>query len=780
MMQDKHVLDSWKEIAVYLSRTIKTCHRWENELDLPIRRLDGSPKARVFAYKEELDLWLKEKLNERELPLKKPFFFTIKSKKLFIPALTLIAVVIIGLIAWQILSQGKSDLLPSDMPSIAVVSFENHTGDNSYNYLNKVIPNLLITNLEQSGYFYVASSERLYALLKQMGKEDLEVIDSDLGFELCHMDDIDAIVTGSFAKAGEMFITDIKVLDVETKRILKSANSRGEGEESIIQSQIDELSKEISRGVGISETRIEKTPMLIADVTTDSLDAYVYYVRGKECIANLDFKNAVKFLEKAVELDPNFAMAYVKLREPYNRTIVMGAGDEAIKKAKKFSARATEKERLYIEGLYALRIEKDSDKGFRIFNKMVELYPKEKSSHYGLALAYSAKRLFNQALEEFNKALELDPYDGTTIHAMDLTYGILRNYEKQLEYLERYLTVSPRNAEALEWMSIAYFDMGKFDESIAKGQEALEANPDYHIDYFYSYIYALREDYTEAMRWIDFSADKATNIRFKEWLYLVKSFYQYWLGSLDKSMSSLRRQIDSSNSEWEANANWMMGWISLDRDEFELSRKHFKSWFEISMQDPNWWEYSAEIPHWNAWYYFYLGLVDVKQGKIESAKSRLGEINSLLPDVHPNFKNWRKFYYNFLQAEILLVAGAVDKVITLCEKSFPLGGRVESGNLVYPNVPFLKDVLARAYRQNGEIDKAIAEYKRLIVFDPQGEERYLIHPKYYYRLAQLYEQKGLKMNAIEHYEKFLDLWKDADPGMAEVEDAKKRLAKLKI
>jgi len=245
-------------------------------------------------------------------------------------------------------------------------------------------------------------------------------------------------------------------------------------------------------------------------------------------------------------------------------------------------------------------------------------------------------------------------------------------------------------------------------------------------------------------------------------------------------MSNLRRQIDSSNSEWEANANWMMGWISLDRDEFELCRKHFKSWFEISMQDPGWWEYSAEKPHWNAWYYFYLGLVDVKQGKIESAKSRLGEINSFLPDVHPNFKNWIKFYYNFLQAEILLVAGAVDKVITLCEKSFPLGGRVESGDLVYPNVPFLKDVLARAYRQNGEIDKAIAEYKRLIVFDPQGEEKYLIHPKYYYRLAQLYEQKGLKRNAIEHYEKFLNLWKDADPGLIEVDEAKKRLAGLKI
>jgi len=81
--------------------------------------------------------------------------------------------------------------------------------------------------------------------------------------------------------------------------------------------------------------------------------------------------------------------------------------------------------------------------------------------------------------------------------------------------------------------------------------------------------------------------------------------------------------------------------------------------------------------------------------------------------------------------------------------------------------------------QKGDLDSAIAEYERITRFDPASKDRRLIHPLHRYELAKLYEKKGLKEKAIAQYERFLTLWKNADPDRPEPKDARARLAKLK-
>ncbi|MBP1768994.1 MAG: Serine/threonine-protein kinase PknB, partial [Candidatus Aminicenantes bacterium] len=179
-------------------------------------------------------------------------------KRFLAPALVLLGLIIGGAAVWRFVLHKAPSAAPLIENSVAVISFENQTGDKAYDNLQNAIPNLLITSLEQAGSLHVATWERMRDILKQVGKADREVIDRDSGFELCRRGGIKAIVLGTYIKAGDTFMTDIKVLDARTKSSLKSANSRGVGVESILTVQIDELSRQIVRSMGIRPWRRQR------------------------------------------------------------------------------------------------------------------------------------------------------------------------------------------------------------------------------------------------------------------------------------------------------------------------------------------------------------------------------------------------------------------------------------------------------------------------------------------------------------------------------------------
>ncbi|MFC2142633.1 protein kinase, partial [Acidobacteriota bacterium] len=295
---------------------------------------------------------------QKEIAKKKPMTskeitVTLPTKKIYIPALAVIAIAVVGIFLWRPWTGKTTALPPGERRSIAVISFENQTGDPAFDHLKKVIPNLLITSLEQSGYFSVVTWERLYDFLKQLGKDDVEFIDREIGFELCQKHNINTIVLGTFAKAGDVFATDTKVLDVSTKAMIWSASSRGRGEGSILESQIDELSREISKGAGMSPEQIEPSSPELTEVLSSSMEAYNYYLKGREAARKFNRREAAEHYKKAVELDPTFAQAWSSLGGQYIQLGNTKERNEAYAKAKDYSYKFTEKARLYFDARYA-------------------------------------------------------------------------------------------------------------------------------------------------------------------------------------------------------------------------------------------------------------------------------------------------------------------------------------------------------------------------------------------------------------------------------------------
>ncbi len=715
-------------------------------------------------------------------PRRKTFAAALVRKKLFIPTMV-VALVIIAVVVWQLIPQKEAILAPKIQNSIAVISFENLTGDESYDIFQKSIPNLLITNLENTGYFYVVTRERMHDLLKQMGKRNVEFIESDMGFELCRREGVEALVRGSLNKAGDIFVTDVKVLDVETKRLLTSASSKGEGIDSVLKIQIDELSRIISQGMGIARQKIESSPFKIVDVSTTSIQAYNNYLRALESWENFLRRDARELFEKAIQQDPDFAMAYRWLFRCYYWLEEHEAGRKFLVRARELSHKATERERLWIEADYAVFIEKDYEKRVRILEQITKKFPREKGAYYSQGHYYHwINRDLPKAMEMYRKELELNPDHGQALNGLGFAYASLRNFEKALEFLNRYASVLPGSTNPLDSIAAVYLAMGNYDKAIEKALEALKINPNFlwpHEKIIY--IHALKEDYQEAMKWLDQFITATPAPGPKADGILLKGFYCFWLGNLDLALNHL----DKASMHWEflgnlekgALTDFLKGWVHYEKREFGRSREYFKSWLDTSISD-----IPKSRPYWEALYNFCLGFVDLKESQMNSVRSRLEEMKSFLPELYRADREWVLTLHKYLKAELLLSASSREEVRSLLKETLLKElFMTETPELIYKNLFALnRDVLAQAYFQKGEIDKAIAEYQRLLTFNPDRPERYLIHPKYYYRLAKLYEEQGKTAKAIENYNKFLDLWKDADPGIAEVEDTKNRLANLEI
>jgi len=717
-------------------------------------------------------------LTTTPLPIRKPMTsrqitvqFTLK--KLWIPALVLL-VLAAAFLVWQ--------LIPSrsvDRPTLAVFGFENQTGDASYDYLQEAIPNLLITSLEQSGRFRVTSWARLKDLLRQSGRPKTAALDEETGYDLCHRDGIEIAVVGSFVKAGDMFATDVKVMEASSKKLLQSAGARGQGVDSILRSQIDELSRMVCRQAGRIPLKLEKPQPKVMDLTTTSMEAYNYFIRGQDDYENTEFADAERFLEKAVALDPTFAVAHLYLALVKGGLLDFKGQDEAIQRSKEYSPKATEKERLLIEAFYASMIEKDSKKKLRILLELTEKYPQEKIAFLELGTIYYFNNQFAEAISEFEKAIALDPDYSPVLNMLGYAYTMQGDFVEAEAALQRYISVNPGDPNPIDSLAELYVHMGQLDKAESKYREAVDLRPDFTGSCLnLAHFYALKEDYGESARWLQEFLSRATPTAKMEGLWLVH-LYEYLLGRMEKSLAgylSLKKTAESFGSAYMmASVDMITGYIYRDIGRFEEARKAFEASYEFDKKRDQ-----AYRPFYAARFSFELGWLALGQGRLNLARVRLSEIKSCLAEIKDlNSYLIIEFRYRLLDAEVALAGAPPEAAVVAAEKikprDFPGMSTPEITNY---NTPMVLDILARAYRKKGDLDRAAVEYRKLMTIDPKDRDRHLIHPLYHYRLGRVLEEKGDKAGAAVEYRKFLEYWKDADQSLHEPADARKRLAAL--
>jgi tetratricopeptide (TPR) repeat protein len=455
------------------------------------------------------------------------------------------------------------------------------------------------------------------------------------------------------------------------------------------------------------------------------------------------------------------------------------AHDAALEKAKTFSAKATEEERLFIEARYAGMIERDADKWLRLLKELITKYPDDKDTHSELGQFFFSSNRYPEAIIEYEKALAIDPKYGFAINQLGYAYAGTGDFAKAARSFERYAELNPGLPNPVDSIAEINLFLGNLDAAGAKYREALAINPNFYASCAgLAYVYALKEDYGETGRWLEEFVKKAPTPQAQTEGLWLKNFYDYLLGRLDKSLAgflSLRSQAEKFGfGPGVAFVDWIMGFLYTDRGEFNKSRASFQNWDDYEKANPSLLGFNA------ADHTFSRGWTELKQGRLEAVRGHLKEIESLLSSLSPADRADMTFSFSLLNAEAALAGNSEEQAISLGGKmTFGILRSVNAPTMAKYNTPFLKDVLARAYWKKGDLDKAIAEYERLTTIDPKNRLRMLIPPLYHYRFGRVLEEKGEKDKARLQYKKFLKYWADADPRFTELKDARARLAALR-
>ena len=413
----------------------------------------------------------------------------------------------------------------------------------------------------------------------------------------------------------DVFATDVKVFDVETKELIKSANSQGEGIDSIITIQIAELSREIALGVGITREQIASVDLDISEFTTTSMEAYNYFIKGREDFYDQYAKDAIIRLEKAVELDPNFAMAHLYLGYTYNNLV--GEYKKAVEcygKARALSETVTEKERLLIEAEYVNTVEGNTEKWLEILNTVVEKYPREKQAHLELTEHYRKREMFSEVIKHAEIILALDPSRGDAYEELAFAYVSTGENEKALEYLNKGSAAIPGNPRMNLTFGQFYVKMGKMDDAIRKFKSALDLKPDFTIQNFLAYAHAMKEDYAETFAWIDKYITAAPTKGKKSDGYFLKGYYHLLLGNSEQALVDFQKSWDlfaeMGGRNWAV--EYVMGRAHAERGEFKLSRSRYQNWYDGFMKS-----YPQAAQDWKSYGSFYLhrglGRIEIKK-----------------------------------------------------------------------------------------------------------------------------------------------------------------------
>jgi eukaryotic-like serine/threonine-protein kinase len=640
---------------------------------------------------------------------------TKSSKKILIFAAL---VIVVAFLAGGFYFRSRQSAKLGEKDSVLLADFVNTTGDPVF---DGTLKQALAVQLEQSPYLNLLPESKVQQALRYMGRSPDERMTRDIAREICLRESVKAMLTGDIASLGSHYVITLEALNAQTGDSLDREQVEAESKEQVLKS-LDRAASGLREKLGESIGSVQKFATPLEAATTSSLEALQAYSLGYTEHQKFNDDAAVTHLLRAVQIDPNFAMAYATMGVAYNNTRRPTEGIAALKKAYELRDRASEREKFYISAHYYDEVILDPEKTLAVYAEWRETYPRDTV-----------------------------PLDNTAL--LDMSIG---HHDQAMDFASQAVRLDPNDRYAAADLSFAYLGLNRFDEAKAVGERAVSQKLDSPV------IHVLLSD-----------------------LAFIRADWATWDRELD---SAKGKPEETFLLFWRAGGQASLGKVKSARQTLALARSELlpnggKDYtgllFEVEAANDALLGFTAEARQKAAEGLALSSEVDVRATAAaalamsgDTAKS--AEILNAVKREYPDNFYLQNVLSPRIQATAALQKNKPEEAIAALEALRPY----ELGSGPH-GLGFEANYLrGSAYLKLPDGAKAAAEFQRILDHQGVGAS----DPEYALArvgLARAYALQGNKAKARTTYQDFFAAWKDADPDVPILLQARAEYDKLK-
>ena len=638
--------------------------------------------------------------------------------KILLPASVL---VVAALIAGVFYFRSRSANHLTNKDTVVLADFANTTGDSVF---DGTLKQALAIQLEQSPFLNVLADRKVNATLKLMNRAPSERITQEVAREICIRTNSKGLLTGSIASIGSQYLIGLKAVNCQTGDTLASAEATAENRDKVLKA-LGDVGNQLREKLGESLTSLEKYNKPLEQATTSSLEALKAFSDGRRIQNEKGDAEALPYHKRALELDPNFARAYAALGVSYSNLNQSGLAAENLKKAYELRERVSERERFYIEATYYGFVTGEVEKANQSYAQLVQAYPDDFAAHTNL---------------------------GNNLN-------LLGQYEKAAVETRLSLQTAPGGVAYSNLMA-SYLALNRPDEAKAVFQEAQNRKLDIPYVHLARYYLAFLQGDASAMQ--EQAAWAMGKAGAEDWIMSMQGDTEAYYGRLAKARDYSQRAVESAkrNNAKETAALWRAN-EALREAEFGNAARARQGTTEALALSAG-----RDVELLSA-------LALARAGDVGQSEKLAEKLNR----EYPLDTTIQGYWLPTVRAALQLDRGNSQRAIDVLQRASSYES-AEPLPFQYFGSIYPAYVRGEAYQKAGRGLQAAAEFQKfldhrgIVMNSPLGALAHL-------QLARAYALTDDKSKSRAAYQDFFGLWKDADPDIPILKEAKAEYAKLK-